>query len=167
MQAKCFFDPERRLVMLPILRQHFSRPVRVYRDPLVSVWGDVDRLFAGLFHSPERAESYVEPEFHVAEDDQKVTLQAEIPGVPAADIHVEVREGTLSISGERNDEPDGKEDAGPRWMTRRYGSFARTFSLPSHINADAIEASYKDGVLTVTLPKSEEAKPKTIEVKGA
>ena len=153
--------------MLPILRQHFGRPVRVYGGPHMSLWGDVDRMFADLLRPADRLEGYVEPEFHVEEADKSVTLHAEIPGVPAKDIHVEVREGILTISGERKDEAEGEADEEPRWATRRYGSFARTFSLPSHIDPDAIEASYKDGVLTVTLPKSEEAKPKTIEVKGA
>jgi len=153
--------------MLPILRQHFSRPVRVYGGPHMSLLGDVDRLFADFFRPAGRIEGYIEPEFSVEEGDKNVTLHAEIPGVPAKDIHVEVREGALTISGERKDEAEGEPAEEPRWATRRYGSFARTFSLPSNINADAIEASYKDGVLTVTLPKSEEAKPKTIEVKGA
>lgn len=95
-------------------------------------------------------------------DDFRVTM--ELPGVNKNDVSLELVDNTLTIRGERKFE---KEDKGETYhrIERSYGSFVRSFTLPSKVKEDGIEAVYKDGVLTVTIPKVEEAKPKKITIK--
>jgi HSP20 family protein len=98
---------------------------------------------------------------HDAKDTFTVTLEA--PGLKKEDFEISFHDGALSIAGERREE----KESGDKTYFRRerfFGRFARTVALPAEVKADAISASYKDGVLTVTLPKAEEAKPKQIEV---
>ena len=104
------------------------------------------------------------PLVDITEDDKEYLIKAELPEVKKGDVKVRVEDGVLYISGERNSE---KEEKGKRYhrIERAYGSFTRTIELPAAVDAKKIEARFKDGVLEVTLPKTEEAKPKQIEVK--
>ena len=90
-------------------------------------------------------------------------VQAELPGVDPNQVEVRVENNTLYLKGERRVEGEVKEGNYHR-RERAYGTFTRSFTLPSSVKADNVAAEYKDGVLTVTLPKREEAKPKTIKV---
>ena len=103
------------------------------------------------------------PAFDVSESDAEVIVKAELPGIDVKDIDITLTDGLLSIKGERRME---KEDKGHSYhrIERRFGSFSRSFNLGVEVKADAIDASYKDGILTVTLTKAEKAKPKRIEV---
>jgi HSP20 family protein len=94
------------------------------------------------------------PAVDIREDAQAYYLSADLPGVNREDIHVELEEGKLTLSAERQPAKTG-EGTEVRWQGRRYGSFRRSFNLPRTVDADAISAEYKDGVLHVTLPKSE------------
>jgi HSP20 family protein len=89
----------------------------------------------------------------------------DIPGMEAKDIDIEVTGNTLNVSGERKEE---KEEKGKTWhrIERKTGSFARSVTLPSAVMEEKVEAAYKDGVLTITLPKTEEAKTHKVKVKG-
>ena len=95
----------------------------------------------------------------------EVVLKAELPDMKRDDIHVTFENGVLTLRGERKFEQNTKKETFHR-VERRYGSFARSFTLPNTVDASRISASYKDGVLTVTLPQREEAKPKQITVNG-
>jgi len=97
------------------------------------------------------------------ETDQSVVLKAELPGVDPKDVEARVEDGTLYLKGERKFENEVKEGSYHR-VERAYGSFTRTFALPSSVDADKVAAEYKDGVLTLSLPKREEAKPRTIKI---
>ena len=90
-------------------------------------------------------------------------MQVELPGFKREDIQVSLQDGVLTISGERKEEKVSKESEVHR-QERYYGKFARALTLPTAVAADKVKAAYKDGVLTVTLPKAEEAKPKQIDV---
>ncbi len=103
------------------------------------------------------------PAVDVYETDQSVVLKAELPGVDPKDVEARVEDGTLYLKGERKFENEVKEENYQR-VERAYGSFTRTFALPSSVDADKVAAEYKDGVLTLTLPKREEAKPRTIKI---
>jgi len=104
------------------------------------------------------------PLVDITEDDKEYLIKAELPEVKKEDVKVSVEEGTLAISGERKFE---KEEKGKKYhrIERAYGSFMRSFTLPEGAAGDKVSAEFKDGVLKVHLPKSPEAKPKSIDVK--
>lgn len=104
------------------------------------------------------------PAVDIREKDDRYILEAELPGMKKEDIKVEVKDGVLTISGERKYEHEEKKEDYTR-IERCYGTFHRAFTLPEHVLDSQIEATYKDGILTVTLPKGEKAKPKQIDVK--
>ncbi|PYT14358.1 MAG: molecular chaperone [Acidobacteria bacterium] len=106
------------------------------------------------------------PPVDIEEESDRVVLRAEIPGVSRDDIDVSVENGTLTLRGEKKQERKIEAENAYR-LERFYGSFSRSFVLPTRINAERIKATYKDGVLEVVLPKAEEAKPKKIKVQGA
>jgi HSP20 family protein len=103
------------------------------------------------------------PALDVHDDKESFTVTLEAPGLKKEDFEISYHEGVLSIAGERKQETAAKERAYFR-RERFFGRFSRSVSLPADVQADRITAAYKDGVLTVTLPKAEEAKPKQIEV---
>lgn len=103
------------------------------------------------------------PALDLYEDKDNFVLKAELPGMRKEDIEISLHEGVLTLSGERKEEK--KEEGADTYRSERYfGRFHRTITLPSPVNGDKVAASYKDGMLTVTLPKTEETKPKQIPV---
>jgi HSP20 family protein len=102
------------------------------------------------------------PAVDLYEDKDAVTVQAELPGLKKEDIKVNLEDGYLTISGERKQEKP--ENSEPYQAERFRGRFERVISIPSEVDADKIKATYTDGILTVTLPKSEQAKPKQIPI---
>lgn len=126
-----------------------------------------DRFFAdpgwpSLFEKEDR---WFAPSVDVSESDDAITVKAEMPGMKKEDIDITVSDGLLTLSGEKKDEQEEKKE---NYHVResRYGAFRRTVRLPAGVEADKIDASYKDGILTVSVPKSETARSKKIEVKG-
>jgi len=103
------------------------------------------------------------PAVDVYEDEHKVTLKLEVPGVKQEDLDVQVEKQTLTVRGQRNFEKEEKEENFQR-IERRYGSFSRSFTLPSTIDTESVNANYENGVLKIELAKREEAKPKQIKV---
>jgi len=104
------------------------------------------------------------PAVDIRETDDAMLVQAELPGIDKKDVKLEVKDGVLTISGERNYEKDVKEENVHR-IERSYGRFVRSFSLPTNVNTDKVEASMNNGILEIRLPKKETAKPKAITVK--
>ncbi len=103
------------------------------------------------------------PSIDVAETDKDFKLKAELPGMDIGDIKVEVTDGLLTLKGERKRE-EKVEKEGYYREERHYGSFERSFRLPEHAEAEKITAELKKGVLDITIPKTEEAEPKKIEI---
>jgi HSP20 family protein len=103
------------------------------------------------------------PPVDVYEDEHNVTLKIEVPGIDEKDIDVRVENNTLSVHGERKFEKEEKEENFRR-VERQYGSFIRTFTLPSTVDPEKIQANYDKGVLKIELAKKAEAKPKQIKV---
>jgi len=103
------------------------------------------------------------PPVDVYEDAEGITLRAEVAGLAAGDIDLRVENSTLTLRGERKLEREDKRDNYSR-VERSYGTFARTFSLPGTVDAERVKADTKNGVLTVFLPRREEAKPRQIKV---
>ena len=106
------------------------------------------------------------PAVDVYEDAQKLVLKLEVPGIRREDLDIRVEGRTLIVKGERKFESDEKEENFHR-IERRYGSFVRSFTLPSTVSTEEVAALSADGVLSITLAKKPEAKPKQIEVKIA
>jgi HSP20 family protein len=128
----------------------------------------LNRLFGELargFGEEEGGTRAWAPAVDIFETDQNLVLKAELPGVDPKDVEIRVEDNTLYLKGERKFEKETKEENYHR-VERVYGSFARSFSLPSSVDFDKTTAEYKDGILTVTMPKREEAKPKTIKIQA-
>jgi HSP20 family protein len=127
----------------------------------------MNRLFRESFQDAGRDESLTTstfaPAVDVYEDEHKVTLKIEVPGIDEKDIDVEIENNTLTVHGERKIEKEEKEE-NYRRVERQYGSFTRTFTLPQTMDTDSVSANYDKGVLKITLPKKAEAKPKQIKV---
>ena len=136
------------------------------RDLLASQ-REFDRLFREAF-SPTLSEGEVStrtwaPAVDIFENGDSLVLKAELPGINPDDVEICVEDNTLYLKGERKFEKEVKEQNYHR-VERSYGTFTRSFSLPNSVDADKVGANYKDGVLTLTMPKKEEAKPKTIKI---
>lgn len=129
-----------------------SRFNDVLNQAFARAWGDED----------SKSGSWA-PAVDIYETDENLVVKAELPGVNPKDVEVRVEDSTLYLKGERKFENEVKEENYHR-VERSYGSFTRTFALPSSINADKVAADFKDGLLTLTMPKREEAKPKTIKI---
>lgn len=120
-------------------------------------------LFDSAFQSTASgyAEGWV-PALDVFEDEEKVSVQVELPGMKKEDFDLSLHEGVLTISGERKE--GESESTGAYRRERTFGSFERSITLPSAVKEDEVKASYQDGILTVSLPKAEAAKPRKIQV---
>jgi HSP20 family protein len=127
---------------------------------------EIDRLFEVPLTELARTSNLLSgwtPALDVYEQKDNFVVKAELPGMKKEDITVSLHDGSLSISGERKSETR-HEDAEVYRAERFFGRFQRTVTLPAPVAPDKVKAQYKDGVLTVTLPKTEEAKPKQIDV---
>ena len=102
------------------------------------------------------------PPVDVAEEKDHILVKVEVPGVDEKDLKVNFEDGLLTVSGERQFER--KDDRNYHRIERTYGSFVRTFTLPRTVDANAITANYKNGVLEIEIPKKEESKPKQIQI---
>ena len=121
----------------------------------------LNRMFSDLYS--ERGQAWVPPVDIYETGDHEVVIKAEVPDVRKEALKVTFENDVLTIAGERkSSEASGTDQV--RRIERRSGSFERSFTLPTSVDATRIAASYKDGVLTVRLPRREEAKPKTISV---
>ncbi len=131
---------------------------------LVTMRDDMDRLFETFFGTqPQTMDEFWRPAIDIEENNGNLMVRAEIPGMNKENIKVSVKEDMLKISGERKQENETKEKTFHR-IERSYGKFERIIRLPSEVDADKVKASYKEGVLNVTLPKPESMKPKQIDV---
>ena len=124
---------------------------------------EMDHLFEQLRPVGEEEKFIFAPSAEMKETPEEIHLKLEIPGLEAKDLDIEVTEQSVSISGERKSETKTEE----KGMVRsefRYGKFQRVIPLPARIKNDVVNAEYKDGILTITLPKAEEEKNKTVKV---
>lgn len=124
---------------------------------------ELDSLFTPVY--PAEQASFI-PACEVEEDENKYKISLDIPGIAKDELKVEFEKNRLTISGERKIAEE-KETKGFIRNERRYGKFARTFTLPESVDSNKIEATHQDGVLTIHVPKTDEVKPKLIDVKIA
>ena len=104
------------------------------------------------------------PAVNIRENDDAFLIEAELPGMTKDDIDITLENNLLKLSGERRFEKDNSENGNYHRIERSYGSFLRTFSLPSQVDSEKVEARFENGVLTVAVPKTTEAKPRKISI---
>ncbi len=133
----------------------------------VTIQDRMNRLFRDSYAPEGREEALTTttfaPPVDVYEDEHNVTLKIEVPGIDEKDIDVRIENNTLTVHGERKFEKEEKEE-NYRRVERQYGSFTRTFTLPTTVDHENVQADYDKGVLKVKLAKKAEAKPKQIKV---
>jgi HSP20 family protein len=122
------------------------------------------RMMEEMFGRPARRGQLL-PAIDVSEDDANYVVSVELPGVKKDDVTIECHDHVLTIRGEKKGENEEKKQKG-RYFERSYGAFSRSFTLPPDADPDRIQASFKDGVLTVTIAKTEQAKPRVISIKS-
>src|SRR6202050_3248712 len=133
----------------------------------VSLQDRMNRLFGDPRGAEARDESLTStafaPAVDVYEDEHNLTLKIEVPGIDEKDIDVRIENNTLTVHGERKIEKEEKEE-NYRRVESNYGSFTRTFTLPTTVESEKVSANYDKGVLKIALPKKAEAKPKQIKI---
>jgi HSP20 family protein len=141
--------------MVQLIRRDGSHPF----DLLLS---DLDRMLGGTLGLPLRSGD-VSMDVDVSETEDEIVVRAEVPGIEPGDLEVQVEGNLLTIAGEKREEAE-EERRGWRHTERRFGQVRRSFTLPSHVDAGQVTAEHRNGVLTVRLPKFDEAKAKRIPV---
>ena len=138
-------------------------------EDLLNMQDEMSRFLDSFFgerapaRRAEESQSSWLPRVDISESENEILVRADAPGMSKDDIKITMSENVLTISGEKKIERDEKKENYHR-IERVFGSFQRNFYIPSNVDAEKINASYKDGVLSVALPKKEEAKPKEIPV---
>ena len=136
---------------------------------------EIEKTFDGFFRRPfslkpywdDRNEEVIpwQPAVNVHEDKEKFSIDVQLPGIDMKDVHLSVMDNTLEIRGERKAD-SGEDKNGYHVREVRYGAFSRTFKLPSYVDPEKVKAAYERGVLTVTVPKQEKAKPRVVEIEA-
>jgi HSP20 family protein len=151
-------------------RQRNGLPSIFSTEPFGTLREEFDQLLSNWFSSADTSIAFptFAPLLDMNETDGAYEVKLDLPGVKANEINVQVSENVLTISGERKCEKASEKDkAGtPHHIERYHGTFSRSIVLPSAVNQEKIDAQYHDGVLTVTLPKTEGAKPCHVTVKS-
>ena len=145
--------------MVSIVRRDPYRTLNALQEQFSRFFDDPFTRFPGN----ESALTTWSPAVDIYETEQELVVREDMPDLAEKDIDVRVENNMLTIRGERKFEKNVSEENFLR-MERSYGSFSRSFSLPNTVNTDQIKADYRNGVLTVTLPKREESKPKQVKV---
>lgn len=150
--------------MLPSIRS------RANASPLSTLWDvhrEMNRLWNGMAYANAENETAWGLPTEVREDNDGLHIEMEIPGVRPDDIELTVENSVLTVSGEKKFERSEGSEGDYRLFERRYGRFSRSFTLPPTVDSNRVEAGYENGVLSIWLPKSEESKPRRIEIKAA
>jgi HSP20 family protein len=132
-------------------------------SPFASPWRLLDEVL-GSNAAPARSRGFAPP-VDVSESTDEYLVTAELPGTKPEDVTVELNDGVLTIRGEKRIERDQQKEHA-RYVERVFGSFVRSFTLPQNADSEKVQASFKDGVLTLRVPKREEAKPRTIAIQS-
>jgi len=152
---------------MSLVRWNPARELATWPSDLFGIQREMNKMFDGFLRGTtdeDYAISSWTPAVDIAEHDDGYLVKVELPGVNKDDVKLTLENNILTMRGEKKLEKETKKENYHR-VERSYGTFQRSFTLPAAVKAEKIDASYKDGILTVLLPKAEEAKPKQIEVK--
>lgn len=137
-------------------------------EPIRDLWDlsdDLNKFFFGFGRKgDEEGQAMWAPTMDIYEDKEAIKVYVDLPGMKKEDISINVEDNVLTVKGERKFEEENKKKNYYR-IERSYGTFRRSFALPNNVDTGKIAANMKDGILTVEIPKKEEAKPKEIEIK--
>jgi HSP20 family protein len=153
---------------MSIVRWNPERELHSFPGDVLGFPRGINRMFADFLHGGLWDEESIQggwnPAVDIAEKDDEYVVKVELPGVNKEDVKISTRDNILTIRGEKKEEKETKESSFHH-VERAYGSFQRSFTLSTGVKSDKIEATFKDGILAINLPKAEEARPKMIEVK--
>lgn len=153
---------------MSLVRWSPARDLATFPSDVLNIQREINRMFSSFFRSDSEDDSLGtttwNPAVDIAEHDDEYTVKVELPGVAKDDVKIVIQENMLTIRGEKKQEKESK-GANYHRVERSYGAFQRSLSLPSTVKGDKIDANFKDGLLSVVLPKAEAAKRKEIEVK--
>jgi HSP20 family protein len=135
-------------------------PFQTVREEIENLWSNLTSEGGNGWFAP-----MVVPPIDLAETDNSVRVRMDIPGIKPDEIDVQLNNNVLTVSGQRQEEKEEKGQTFHR-VERRSGAFSRCVTLPAAVAEDKVDAQYKDGVLTITMPKTEEAKSRRIKVKA-
>lgn len=155
--------------VLPVKQQKLGRRHRLMPTPLLNLHDEIDRLFDKTFHGvefpspffekhsfPMLSEGILKPDVDISGTENEYTISAELPGMTDEDISVELKGDALILKGEKRQEKKSEEEGYYR-VERNYGSFQRVLTVPKDADVDNIKAKYRNGVITITLPRKAEA----------
>jgi HSP20 family protein len=145
--------------MLGLIRQ---RPHRM-NFGLMNIGDEIEKMFHEFGASGETGEGFWSPSVDISEEPNRLVMSVELPGIDKNDVKISLNESVLTIEGQKSGQTEEQKAKFYR-CERSYGKFSRSFTLPGKVVADKIDASYKDGILTITLPKVEEAQPRQIQI---
>ncbi len=154
---------------MSIVRWNPVRELATFPSDILGMQREINHMFdrffrGGVLDDAELSAGGWMPAVDLAEKDDEFVAKVELPGVNKDDVKITLQDNVLTIRGEKKDEKESKHSNFHR-VERSYGSFQRSFALPTSVRSDKVDAQYKDGILTISLPKAEEAKRKQIEVK--
>lgn len=151
---------------MSLIRWNPTRELSAWPSEMLSIQREMNRLFDSFFRNDEvgTGMSMWSPAVDILERDAEYEVRMELPGVRKDDVKITIENNILTIRGEKKQE-SSDEGKGYRRVERSYGTFERSFTLPTSVRSDKIDATVAEGVLTVRLPKAEEARPKEIEIK--
>jgi HSP20 family protein len=153
---------------MTLVRWRPAHTLPAFPSDILGMQKEINRMFEDFFRSEGEgtglSSAAWKPAVDIIEHEAEYLAKVEIPGVSKDDVKVTLQDNILTIRGEKLQEKK-EDDANYHHVERFYGSFQRSFELPGRVKTDRIDAEYKDGILTIRLPKSEEARTKQIEVK--
>ena len=139
-------------------------PVTDFSSEFVTMQREIDRMFNRFRGGVVDQSDGAWPSADIVENDNEFVVTVELPGVPKEDVRITVNDGVLTVKGEKKQDHEVKEDRYRR-LERSFGAFERSFTLPATVQSDGIAAHYGNGILKITIPKAEQAKPREIDVK--
>jgi HSP20 family protein len=151
--------------MIPVMRSRGS--IASTLDALLDMRREADRLLNGFAAENGQNELAWTMPTEVIDTGSEIRFAVEMPGVDPADIELTLENGILTIAGEKKMQREEGQESGYRLLERRYGRYERSFRVPSNVVGDEVRADYEHGVLHITLPKAEEARPRRIRINAA
>jgi HSP20 family protein len=153
---------------MSLVRWSPARDLAAFPSDVLNIQREINRMFNSFFRDDTEEDSLAttgwNPAVDIAENNDHYDVKVELPGVAKDDVKIVIQENLLTIRGEKKQEKESKGSNYHR-VERSYGAFQRSFTLPSTVKGENIVATFRDGVLSLVLPKAEEAKRKEIEVK--
>lgn len=154
---------------MSLVRWSQARDLPTFPSDVLNIQREINRMFDGFFRSGWNEDTNLAPAIwspatDITEDAHGFSVKVELPGVKKDDVKITMENGVLTVRGEKKQEKESKKDSVHR-VERMYGTFQRSFTLPSSVRSEKIEATFADGILAIALPKAEGARPKQIDVK--